>query len=135
MRQLYSLVTGLLIAVFMFGPDGLLNFAFSSAVVYLMLKLLPRHKVALPVFVFSFVFMSYVHYRRMYLDYMGWNMDAISLQMLATVKFVSLAFCYQDGLTSRISTRKLTDEQRQCLVDKLSSLLSTTASWASTLPS
>jgi hypothetical protein len=122
MRQLYSLITGLLIAVFMFGPDGLVNFAFSSAVVYLMLRLLPRHKVALPVFVFSFVFMSYVHIRRMYLDYMGWNMDASSLQMLATVKFVSLAFCYQDGLTSRISTRKVTDEQRQCLVDKLPSL-------------
>lgn len=122
-RQLYSLVTGLSIGLFMFGFEGLSNFMFSSVVVYLMLRFLPRHKVALPVFVFSFGFLSFVHIRRMYLDYMGWSMDASSIQMLATVKFISLAFCYQDGETIRTSTNKVTPEQRQCLVERLPSLL------------
>mmetsp|Transcript_32830 Transcript_32830/g.57362 ORF Transcript_32830/g.57362 Transcript_32830/m.57362 type:complete len:461 (+) Transcript_32830:2197-3579(+) len=122
LRLLYSLVSGIALGLFMFGFEGLQNFFFSSVVVYLMLKFLPRHKVALPVFVFSFSFLSYVHISRMYFDYMGWSMDASSIQMLATVKFISLAFCYQDGLTLRTSTKKSTPEQRQCLVEKLPSV-------------
>jgi hypothetical protein len=74
MRQLYSLVTGLFNAVFMFNLDGLLDFAFSSAVssVYCQAGVIG---LLLPIW-----------------------------------------------LTCRISTRKVTEEQRQCLVDKLPSL-------------
>jgi hypothetical protein len=77
MRQLYSLVTGLFIAVFMFGPDGLLDYAFSSAV----------SRCQLP----------------------SWCLLPSATKM---------ADC-------RIRTRKVTGEQRQCLVDKLPSCLST----------
>ena len=52
-RHIYSIVCGLSLCLLLYGPHGLINFAVSSSVVYLMLLVIPRNRVAVPVFVFS----------------------------------------------------------------------------------
>lgn len=123
LRHIYSIIFGLSLAILQFGFDGLVNFGFSSAVVYVMLAVIPRGRVGLPVFVFSLAFLSYVHIYRMMTDWIGWTMDASGLQMMLTSKMSSLAFCYQDGVTIKKSPERVPAEQKRLIVDVLPNLL------------
>lgn len=67
-RHLYSVCMGLLLAVVQFGLPNLFPFLVSSAVVYGMLKVLPRNRVALPVLVFCMLFLCCTHIHRMLTD-------------------------------------------------------------------
>lgn len=92
-RITFGMVFALFMGVLQFGR-GLYMFFFSAMVVYFMLYVLPRRRCALPVFIFSMGFISYIHIMRLIYDYKSWRMDVSLLQMMATCKFVSLAWNY-----------------------------------------
>jgi len=129
LRHLFALIVGLSLALFQYGTIGLFGFAVTSVGTYLMLFLLPRERVAFPVFLFCFSYLSYVHIYRMYYDWMGWSQDYSTMQMVLTCKLTALAYNYQDGavLVRRkkeeepLSATEL--EQEKYAVAKMPSLL------------
>mmetsp|Transcript_12712 Transcript_12712/g.23706 ORF Transcript_12712/g.23706 Transcript_12712/m.23706 type:complete len:343 (+) Transcript_12712:347-1375(+) len=64
-----------------------------------------------------------MHIDRMLKDWMGWKIDASGLQMMATLKFISLAFCYQDGTKQRTNPNEIPQGSRAYAVESLPSLL------------
>lgn len=128
-RHLFAVTAGLSLALFQYGIIGLIGFAVTSVGTYLMLILLPRERVAFPVFIFCFAYLSYVHIYRLYYDWMGWSQDYSTLQMILTCKLTSLAYNYQDGAVlikrkkeaEELSSIEL--EQEKYAIAKLPSLL------------
>lgn len=120
-RHLYSVSVGLLFAVVQFGLSNLCYFLVSSVVVYAMLKVLPRTRVALPVFVFCMLFLCCTHIHRMVTDWMGWRMDETALQMILTCKMTSLAYSYQDAETMKSAVERVHKTQRALAVRELPS--------------
>lgn len=128
LRHLFALVAGLSLALFQYGVIGLIGFAVTSVGTYLLLLLLPRERVAFPVFLFCFAYLSYVHIYRMYYDWMGWSQDYSTLQMILTCKLTALAYNYQDGALrkGKQAEEALTPvekEQERYAVTKMPSLL------------
>ena len=123
LRHLYSIFCGIGLCLIQFGPQGMIHFAVSSLAVYIMLLTLPQRKVAFPVFVFLLLYLSSMHIYRMITDYMGWRMDATSVQMLMTCKLTLLAFAYQDAATIKADPNRVPDEQKPLLIHKVPNIL------------
>jgi hypothetical protein len=70
----------------------------SSTVVYLAVAMMPRTFAHKFVFVWMMGYMCLSHVYRMYTDYMGWSMDFTGPQMVLTIKLITFAFDYRDGL-------------------------------------
>jgi lysophospholipid acyltransferase len=119
----YSLVVGLSLAVLQYDFSGLYIFFTTSVLVYLMLLFVRRDRLGLSVTCVSFAALSYMHIDRMWNDWMGWKMDASGLQMMATLKFISLAYCYQDSLLLRTDPSKVPLHTRSLSVETVPSLL------------
>jgi lysophospholipid acyltransferase len=92
-RLLYGLILGFAIGFLQFGK-GLYSFLFSSFVVYLLMAILPRRSSAIPIFVFSLGYLSYIHIYRILYEYGSWNMDVSLVMMMATCKYVSIGWAY-----------------------------------------
>jgi len=118
-RHFTGMFFGLWFAWFIF-KDQMLHSFVSSAIVYLMLQTLPRNVVHKYVFAFMMTYMSISHIYRMYVDYMGWSIDFTGAQMILTIKLITLAFDYSDGMKPKDS---LNSYQREMLVDQVPSLL------------
>jgi hypothetical protein len=119
----YSLVVGLSLAVLQYDFSGLSIFFTTSVLVYLMLLFVRRDRLGLSVSCVSFAALSYMHIERMRNDWMGWRMDASGLQMMATLKFISLAYCYQDSLLLRTHPTQAPLHTRSLAVESVPSLL------------
>jgi hypothetical protein len=118
-RHLCSAVCGFTLIVFLFGSDVLHSFL-SSLVVYVLLKFLPvrfGYKAALG---FAFFYVVAAHVHRMWVDWMGWNADHTSVQMVLTIKLTSLAFSYHDG---QLDSATLDHHAKEMRVPKMPSLL------------
>lgn len=118
----YSLIVGLALAVLQYDFSGMYVFFMTSGLVYLILKTVRRDRVALPVLIVSFSALSGMHIERMMNDWMGWKMDASGLQMMATLKFISLAYCYQDGLLHKTHPDSVPLYSRSNAIETLPSL-------------
>ena len=119
LRHVYSIVCGLGILLLQFEPKGLIHFSATSLIVYIMLRLMPQKKVAFPVLAFLLLHLSAMHIYRMITDYMGWRMDATSVQMLMTCKLSLLAYAYQDAAVIKEDPKRVPDEQKPLLIDKI----------------
>jgi lysophospholipid acyltransferase len=123
LRHLFSIVCGVAILLLQFELRGLIHFGLTSIIVYMMLLVLPQRHVAFPVLSFLLVYLSSMHIYRMVTDYMGWRMDATSVQMLMTCKLSLLAYSYQDTATIKEDPKRVPEEQKPFLINKLPNLL------------
>jgi len=70
---------------------------FSSAVSYFLLFITPRKYLPLVSYIWGIGFLSAGHIWRLYTDYLGWTMDFSGIQMILTLKLITLATDYADG--------------------------------------
>jgi lysophospholipid acyltransferase len=117
------MILGIFMGILLLGLGGLNHFFLSSSIVYIMILLLPRDKLAIPVFIFAISYLSYLHIHRMMVDWMGWRMDASCPQMILTAKLTSLAFCLEDGAVIKQKPHRIAPEQHQWIVYKTPNLL------------
>ncbi|PRP74261.1 hypothetical protein PROFUN_12008 [Planoprotostelium fungivorum] len=119
-KHLFSIILSITLITFCCGPYAWVHSFISSLVTYLILKFLPHgigHKVA---FAWAFGYMSCSHIYRLAIDYMGWQMDFTTMQMVLTLKLTAFAFNYYDG---RRPVEKLTEEQKKRRITELPPLL------------
>lgn len=122
-RHLYSLLMGIALESFCFGMISSVYFLVLSFVPYMMLHLLPKHRLATPMYVYGFGLVLAVQLRRIFFPGPRWAIDDCGLYMIAALKYVSLAYCLQDSETLRTHPHKVTSTQREYLVEKAPSLL------------
>jgi len=65
-------------------------------VVYLICQFTPKNCGKI-VFFECLLFLSFFHIKRMYENYMGWDLDVSTIIMINTAKWSSFAYNYQDG--------------------------------------
>lgn len=96
-KHAFSLLSGVIIAQFVFGPAWVVPL-FISLVAYTLMAapFLRRHQHLL-VFAWVTLSLSYLHIYRMAVDYMGWSLDVSGVCMLLTIKLTSLAWQLKDG--------------------------------------
>lgn len=98
-RHLFSALFGLLFCFLVFGWKTLHSFV-PALVSYACMLLLPAHLASKITFVFAFSYLSLCHMHRMATDYLGWSIDFTALQMLTTLKVISVSFNVHDGRKS-----------------------------------
>lgn len=96
MRLLVSLVLGIFIQYYVFGPDIIYSFI-ATLGNYVLLRTF-GHKAAMPCFVFSMATLWSIHIRSMYRKYANWDLDINVVLMMNTPKYTSLPFNLKDGL-------------------------------------
>lgn len=141
-----QIIVSISACIFCLGMWSWLHSFGTALVVYLLMAAFPRqchvrrcmpicpHAVQVLSFIFCFAYMSgrlvffgscdarlysLSHIYRQYTDYMGWSMDFTGPQMVLTLKLVSIAFCYHDGLPGSTPT----DAQRKKALTTLPNLL------------
>ena len=96
-RLIYSLVLGFLFQLSIYKFNSVHIFI-SSIATYLFIHYLGRKYSAFYVLVFSFIYLSYLHIKRMFFEYGEWSVDDPTIiYMMSIAKFSSLAFSYEDG--------------------------------------
>eukprot|EP01117_Protostelium_nocturnum_P011104 TRINITY_DN4032_c0_g1_i1.p1 TRINITY_DN4032_c0_g1~~TRINITY_DN4032_c0_g1_i1.p1 ORF type:complete len:466 (-),score=113.71 TRINITY_DN4032_c0_g1_i1:43-1440(-) len=118
LKHLFSIILSLNFLTFCCGTTAWIHSFVSSLVTYLILKFLPHgvaHKVA---FAWAFLYMSVSHIYIIYTNYMGWDLDFTTMQMVLTLKLTSFAFNYYDG-----NRKGLTAEQEKRSIKELPNLL------------
>ena len=96
LRHAYAIVTGFCLLYYPFGA-GILHLGVSSTVVYACMWLAPRNCGSLA-WVFSMGYLIMNHVRQTSgLSWKEGNLDFTGAQMVATLKLISVAVCYQDG--------------------------------------
>ena len=96
MRHLFSFLLGAFLLQFTVGVQWI-HQLISSLVAYAMMVLLPRKtlKFALPFF--AMLYMTLGHLHRQYINYLGWDLDFTSAQMVITMKLYMIAYNLYDG--------------------------------------
>ncbi len=96
LRHIYAIVTGFCLLYYPFGA-GVLHLFVSSAVVYGCMLLSPRNCGSLAwVFSMGYLILNHVN-QASGLSWKEGNLDFTGAQMVATLKLISVAVCYQDG--------------------------------------
>ena len=95
-KHLANFVFGAFIVQFVFGEQWL-HLLISSLMCYELLLLLPPRcvKIALPVFVMTYISLAHIH--RMFSNYNEWKLNFTTPQMIVTVKLYQLAYNISDG--------------------------------------
>eukprot|EP00755_Sulcionema_specki_P006466 Sspe_Gene.35538::Locus_17216_Transcript_1_1_Confidence_1.000_Length_1749::g.35538::m.35538 len=95
-RYLWALAWGVAESLACFGYDSFHPFI-SALVAYLMIRFAPTRIMPMMVTVFLFVYMSCSHIYAMLYEYLEWNLDYTTAQMILTVKVTALAWNIGDG--------------------------------------
>ncbi len=96
-RLIYSLVLGLFFQISIYKYN-FIHIFISAIFTYLFIAFYGRKLSAFYVLIFSIVYLSYLHIKRMFEDYGGWTIDdPTTIYMMSICKFSSLAFSYEDG--------------------------------------
>lgn len=98
-KHIFSIFWGVFYCWFVTDLPGVYHPFISSAIVYLMAMVLPYKKLGFSVFIFSMIYMSASHIYRMYTNWLGWNLDFTTQQMMVTVKLCTFAYNWEDGQT------------------------------------
>ena len=96
-RLIYSLVLGLFFqfSIYKFNSIHILISGIST---YLFINFYGRKLTAYYVFIFSLLYLSYLHIKRIFIEYGEWRVDdPTTIYMMSICKFSSLAFSYEDG--------------------------------------
>jgi lysophospholipid acyltransferase len=103
-RHIYAIVTGFCLLYFPFGT-GMVHFVVSSAVVYCLMLAAPYNCGKMTwIFAFSYLIMNHVK-QTSGLSWKEGNLDFTGAQMVATLKLISVAVCYQDGFRTRTNDK------------------------------
>ncbi|KAF0701622.1 Aste57867_7950 [Aphanomyces stellatus] len=105
LKNIFSLVTGVALAQFVFGASWVHTLVMSLST-YLLVCFAPAKYAPRIVFLWNMVYISASHLYRLYTDYMGWNLDVTGPQMLLVIKLTAFAYNYFDGVVDikRIET-------------------------------
>jgi lysophospholipid acyltransferase len=96
-RLLYSFIVGFLFQYSIYKIN-IIHTLISAIFTYLFIKYCGRKYSAYYVFIFSLVYLSYLHIKRMFFDYLAWEIDdPTTIYMMSICKYSSLAFSYEDG--------------------------------------
>ena len=96
-RLIYSFVLGFLFQ-FSIYKFNIIHTFISAIFTYLFIKYFGRKYTAYYVFIFSLLYLTYLHIKRMFRTYEGWKIDdPTTIYMMSICKFSSLAFSYEDG--------------------------------------
>lgn len=95
-RHVFSFLLGAFLLQFTLGVQWIHHFV-SSLVAYALIMILPRKQVktALPVFALTYMTMGHLH--RQYINYLGWDLDFTSTQMVLTQKLWMIGYNLYDG--------------------------------------
>jgi lysophospholipid acyltransferase len=95
-RLIYSLVLGLLFQISIYKYN-FIHIFISAVLTYLFIEFYGRKHSAFYVLIFSMIYLSILHIKRMFDDYGGWKVDdPTTIYMMSICKFSSLAFSYED---------------------------------------
>jgi lysophospholipid acyltransferase len=95
-RHIYASVTGTLWAWLLLGPEFLhvLACAFGALAI---LRISNPNSAPIWVTAFTIGYMTIVHLRRIWFDYLGWRLDSTTAMMITVVKLNMFAWAYCDG--------------------------------------
>lgn len=95
-RHFFSFFFGVFLLQFVVGVQWI-HQLITSLVVYLMFMVLPRsvNKWLVPIFVMGYCVMGHLH--RQYVNYLGWDLDFTSSQMVITQKLFMMAYNLYDA--------------------------------------
>ncbi|XP_024540433.1 lysophospholipid acyltransferase 1-like [Selaginella moellendorffii] len=111
-RHLYSAITGMLVSHLAFGPGANALFVFPLVVTYASM-VIHRPSCGIVSFVLDFAFLISCHVYYMSGD--AWKeggIDSTGALMVLTLKLVSCAMCYQDGLLEEEKLRRTQKRNR-----------------------
>lgn len=127
-----NIFVGVGMAQFVYGSQWLLSLL-SASTTYALMLAAPAHLAPRLVFAYNMALVAALHLYRMYVDYMGWTMDATASQMLLLIKLTSFAYNYHDGTAGAPATAsaasdspalaKLKKTRRELAIRQLPSLL------------
>lgn len=100
LKHLLSLLGGVFLVQWVFGPDWIHSFV-TSLGTYVMCLILPGKIQASAVFYFVMSYMVLSHMNRMYVSYLSGIFDYTGTQMVLTMKLTSFAYNYFDGNADR----------------------------------
>jgi lysophospholipid acyltransferase len=96
-RLIYSLVLGFLFQISIYQYNSI-HILISAIFTYIFIEYFGRKYSAYYVFIFSLLYLSYLHIKRIFVDYGEWRVDdPTTIYMMSICKFSSLAFSYEDG--------------------------------------
>lgn len=96
LKHLMSLIGGVLLTQWVFGPDWVHSFI-SSFVTYLICLVVPRKYIGSTAFIWVMGYMTMSHVYRMYVSYLTGAFDFTGTQMVLTMKLTSFAYNLYDG--------------------------------------
>ncbi len=97
LRLIYSLVLGFFFQ-FSIYKFNCIHILISAFLTYFFIEYCGRKLSAFYVFIFSILYLSYLHIYRIFFDYGEWRADDPTIiYMMSICKFSSLAFSYEDG--------------------------------------
>ena len=114
-RHAYSIIVGIVMQTFMYRL-GSAHYYILGAIVWVILTIFNRQRVAWIVMVVSMTYLSVRHIYRMINDYGGWSMDDTLFLMPLVARISSLGFVYADGgkdansLSKEQEARKVTSK-------------------------
>lgn len=95
-KHLFSFLLGVFLLQFTIGVEWI-HQLITSLVAYVMFLILPRGTTRWAVPVFLMLYMSGAHLHRQFTNYLGYDMDFTSNQMVITMKLYMLAYNLYDG--------------------------------------
>ena len=96
-RLIYSLVLGIFFQ-FSIYKFHFIHILISGILTYLFIHFYGRKLTAYYVFIFSLLYLSFLHIKRQFVEYGEWRIDdPTTIYMMSICKFSSLAFSYEDG--------------------------------------
>jgi len=95
-RHLFSFLLGAFLLQFTVRVEWI-HILVSSLFGYILLLLLPTNMLKTVMPAFALIYISGAHIHRQYTNYLGWDMDFTSAQMVITVKLWTIAFNVYDG--------------------------------------
>jgi hypothetical protein len=106
-RHAVCMTIGVSFMIFLFGYDAI-HSILSSAVGFLIMRLIPTKNVHIWMTVWAMSYLTCSHTYRMFVAYLGWELDFTNPQLLVTQKLMNIAFALYD---SSRDPSKCTEEQ------------------------
>ena len=96
-RLIYSLVLGIFFQISIYKMK-FIHILIPAIFTYLFIKYFGRKYSAFYVFIFTLLYLSYLHIKRLFEEYGEWRGDDVTIIYMMTIsKYSSLAFSYEDG--------------------------------------
>jgi len=119
-RHIYCIAFGLIFAYFCFGVQSI-HISILPTVCYIVVRTQHPRNVQKYVLTVALLYLSCIHFHRLYYDYGSYSLDITGPLMIITQKVTSLAFSLHDGLL--MNEKELTSSQKKFAIVKLPSAL------------